>query len=531
MPGFGLDPGFGGEGGRRRRSGGGGPGEPAPGGGTSATRYSFAATRFRFPTTTRAVSGSNIYLVQSFLFGSPGYDVSNPRFFMPGFHNLTTGTANSEIANPNSITIEGLSIRVDGVWHMVPAANLPFTIDPATMPGVLLEAIPVTIPANSLIEGRVAYNVPAGGSLPCCVRASTFGATGLQEKSQGGTTSLAAKLTDDSNIGNTGSHSDTYIPAFMVAQGGDGRPAAIIVGDSIGFGANESSSSVTPQWSDRGAFGYIQRGLDDDGASRRIAHATLCIPGAKPLDWQDRSKWARKLDAVKAVHDATGDWPFDLVISQHGTNFATLLAGMQAYYELMTAEWGKPITQAELLALPVSSDGYATLENQTPSGPNTYPTGQRWLLNAAIGTDGEADPAATLRAGGWIADSFAAWPLGSHDMGSNRDKLKLLPFATTLVAAAAQGATSFSMNAAPAAGQYLSLGGQSAFGIVTAVSGSGPYMATLSMTTTVPAGGLAEGAGVRTTLHDATGTHPGVEGHRDIYAPAVIAWKQRRGWR
>lgn len=516
------------------RSGGGGGGSS---GGTSATRYSFAATRFRFPTTSRAVSGSNTYLIQQFVFGSPAYDVQNPRFFMPGFVTLTTGVANSEVANQNTIMIEGLSIKVGGVWYAVPATNLPMTIDPATMPGVLLDAIPVTIPANSVIEGRVAYNVPASGSLPTCPRAAVFGASGKSESSQGGTSSLAAKLTDNTALSNANAHADTYIPAYMVAQGGDGRPAMIVVGDSIGYGANESSGALSPQWSDRGAFGYIQRGLDDASASKRIAHATLCIPGTKPLDWQDRTKWAKKLDAIKAVHTATGDWPFDDVISQHGTNsiaagtnFATLLAGMKAYYELMTAEWGKPITQVELLPLPVSSDGYATLENQTPSAPNAYPSGQRWQLNAAIGTDGEPDPASALRAGGWITDSFAPWKLGSYDTGSNRDKLKVLPFNTTLAAAAAQGATSFSMIAPPAVGQYLSIGGQAAFGIVTAVSGSGPYNVTLGITTPVPAGGIASGAPVQACMHDGAGTHPGVEGHRDIYAGAVVAWKQRRGW-
>lgn len=511
----------------------------APPGGTSASRYSFAGTRLRWPTTTRAISGANNYLIQQFVFGSPGYAVTDPRFWAPSFYNKTDGSAVSEVANPNIITIEGLSISVDGGsnWVVVPATNLPLTIDPALAPGALLDAIPVTIPPNTMVIGRIAYTVPTAGSLPCTPRATVFGGSGLAESSEGSTTTRTAKLTSGAALSNTNSHSDSYQPSFVIAKGGDGRPAMIVVGDSIGFGANESA--IPALWSNRGAFGYIGRGLDDATATKRIANANFCVPGSKPLDWQTRANWAKKLDALVAVHAATGDWPFDEVISQHGTNsiagatsYATLLAGMQAYYTLMRTEWGKPIIQAELLAKATTTDGFATLGNQVNQSQDAYPAGQRWLLNAAIGTDGVADPAAALRASGHIDGSFAAWPYGSYDSGANRGKLKLKTFTTTLAASAAQNAVSFSMTAAPTVGDYLNIVTAAGFadGHVTAVTGSGPYAVTMNMTSVVGVGGAPSGAVVHAQAHALDGTHPGLIAHRDDYPQAVTAWKTARGW-
>lgn len=518
-----------------------GGGAAAPTGGTSATRYSFAATRFRIPTNTRQISGANNYLIQQFAFASPGYDVTNPRFYLPSFWQGANGGSSPETANANNIVIEGLSIKVGATWYSVPATNLPLTIDPTTMPGALLDAIPVTIPANTTLIGRVAYNVPASGFLPTTTRATVFGGSGLVEGSEGNTTTRFAKLTNDAALTNTLSHSDSYQPLYMVAQGGDGRPAIAIFGDSIGYGANEASG-ISALWSNRGAYGYVARGLDDATATKRIACANFCIPGSRPLDIATRNSTfsAKKLDAIKAVYNATGEWPFDEVISQHGTNsiagatnYATLLAGMQTYLAILKTENSKPITQIELLPKATTTDGYATLGNMACGAHDAYPSGQRWLLNTAIGgANGLGDPAATLRASGHIDGSFAPWLNGSYDLTTNRDKQKLRAFNTTLAASAAQNATSFSMVASPALGEYLNIAytGGYADGHVTAITGSGPYTVTMAMTSNIGASGAPSAAVVRAQEHALDGTHPGSLAHKDDYAQAVTGWKTARGW-
>lgn len=511
-------------------------GTPVPSGGTSATRYSFAGSRFRLPSQPRAISASNTFLVGQFVFGSPAYDTTNPRFYMPGFYQTLSAV---ETNNPNQITIEGVSIRVGGVWYQ--ATGFPITIDPTTAPGALLPAITgVTIPANTVITARVAYSVPTtGNSLPATTRNPAFG-----EGIQGSTSTLAARLMDGIALNNTGGHADAYQPLYMIAQGGDGRPAFILIGDSIGFGANESGSfnASVSNWSTRGAFGYICRGLDDDTTSKRLMVCNLGVPGSRPLDiaTRDGAYSKKKLDAIKAAFDATGDWPFDEVISQHGTNSvssgttgAQLIAGMQTYLAILKAEWSKPITQVELLAKAQTTDGFATLANETVLTQDAYPAGQRWQLNAAIGTNGLPDPAATLRASGHIQDSFAPWLDGSYDTGSNRDKLRLLPFNTTLAASAVQNAASFSMTAAPTVGAYLNIAytGGYADGHVLTVTGAGPYTVAMIMTSQVGVSGAPSGAVVREQFHALDGTHPGGPAHRDTYGGiSTVAWKQRRGW-
>jgi hypothetical protein len=440
----------------------------------------------------------------------------------------------------SAITIEGLSIKVGGTWYSVPSTNLPFTIDPTLVPGVLLDAIPVTIPAGTLVIGRVAYHVPALSSswLPTTTMNFSAASIGTPEASQGSTSSLISKLTDGTSLTNSGAHADLYHPAYMVAQGGDGRPAFIIVGDSIGKGVNETASPIL--WSARNEIGFIARGLDDNTDTKRLAYGSLCIPGDAPTGsagWNTRANWAMKLDAVKQVFDTYGAWPFDHVISEHGTNslseatYSSLQSGMASYFSLMKTEWSKPIIQAELLPRPASSDGFQTLANQSVlSGSYDYPNGKLWKLNADIGTDGVADATTYFRDNGYIDDSFAPWLQTSYDTGSNRDKLAIRPFNTTLASAYASGST-VSLTAAPTVGECIIFvsGGVVKFdAMVTGVSGTGPYTVTFVSLSTTAA--LNSGDVCQAAFHDKGGLHPSTIGHRDYYKTEVINWKKRRGW-
>lgn len=519
---------------------GGASGPPAPTGGTSPTRFSFAATRFKFPLTSRAISasgGNNRFLCAQFVFASPDYATNNPRFFMPAF---VSPSGLTETITPNTITIEGLSIKVGGVWYTVPATNLPFTIDPTTMPGVLLDAIAgITIPANTLVIGRVAYNVPdsATSALPCGTK-NTSASISTPEASQGALTTLSAKLTDGTALSNLLAHADIYMPAFMVAQGGDGRPAIIITGDSIGQGVAEAS--VPSLWSARNECGFIPRGLDDNSTSKRLAYGNFCIPGQRPFGtngWDVRANWSRKLDAVKLVFDAYGAWPFDHVITEHGTNslpaanYAAYKAGMAGYYSRLTTEWGKPIIQSEMMPKAASTNGFADLSGQGPDPTaDAYPAGQRWLFNADVGTNGVADPTTYFRINGYIGDSFAPWLRTCYDTGSNRDKVSIRPFNTTVAGAYVSG-SSISLTAAPTVGEILIFvqGGVVKFdALVSAVSGAGPF--TVTFTSLSATAGLNPGDVAQAAWPTKDGLHTGTIGHRDAYALEVIAWKIRRGW-
>lgn len=495
---------------------------------TSPSRYSFAATRFRFPTLQRAGHATNTFYIGEFVFATPDYEVTDPRFAFPIFFSPSAG---GETAVANNITIEGISVQVGGVWYAAPSGSFPVVMNPASVPGALLAAIPVTIPANTIVTGRVAYTFV--GNIPTV---TTNSAIGLGEGNIGSTSTLTAKLTDGTAVGNSGGHSDTYAPCFMVAKGGDGRPAFIIVGDSIGFGQNESSSPVQFS-STRGVTGYIPRGLDDNVSSLRLAYSNFCVPGQKPVQWKVRSGWSKKLDLLKMVYDQEGAWPFDFVISQHGTNSSTaaylgagnLRESMETYFNLITAEWGKPITQVEILEKPTSTDGYATLANQSVVASADYPTGTLWLFNADVGgPDGLGDPTAYFRAGGFIEDSIAPWRYSSYDTGNNRDKLAIRPFSTTVASAYTSGST-IVLTDAPTVGAALAIGTTGIFyAYVTAVTGSGPYTVTfVNMSAT---SSKAVGQNVHEIAHDASGLHPSPLLHKTVYPQSVIDWKIRRGW-
>ena len=204
---------------------------------------------------------------------------------------------------------------------------------------------------------------------------------------------------------------------------------------------------------------------------------------------------------------------------------------MGRYYDLIASTWAKPITQVEGIACTNSTDGFATLANQTPQSGYVYPSatpGHLWFFNADVGTDGLPDAAAYYRAQGKIEDSIGAWRAMSADLLDDRDLQAVRPFATTLDSAYVSG-SSISTVAAPSVGMALQVpltaGGFGTSRQVTAVTGSGPYTVTLSGTV----GGEAASAN---TVREAPGdgVHPSGVVHRDVLAAEIVAWKSRRGF-
>lgn len=492
------------------------------------TRRMFAATRLRFPTVTGTFPSTGTFQVQNFFFGTPDYPVTDPEFFLPTFYQFTDGRTASEVAGPNVINFEGLSIKVNGVWYSCPTAA--FTMDPSTeSSGYLLDAIPnVTLPANTVIEGRIAFNGASGALMWGVTRANDLG-----ETSVGSTSSLAAALTDGRTLSQANSVSRQFAPSYMVAKGWDGRPVVCLATDSIGAGANENS--ITGFMSPRGNMGFWQRGLDDNTNSQRIAYGTVGLEGARPSDWATRTNWARKLDAVKkAAARNSGAPPFTAWGSNHGNNSVSvtdLYGALVGFWNICKAEYPNvPIYHSEMLARPSSSDGYQSLANQTTSTPDTYPNGNRWAVNEKLGKGSlTGDSTAQARTDGHIAGSFAPWRVGSYDTGSNRDKLAVVAFDTTLTSDSAAG--NLTVQLASVSGITLgdmligNPGGTGAYdAIVKAINGNAVTLSGGSGTA------LASGTRFTAALNDRTGLHPGTRHHQRIAAEAVVPWKQAMGW-
>lgn len=509
---------------------------------TSPTRYSFMGTGMRWPNAGQATT--NVYMVAEWWFGTPDYAVTDPRVYAPQFYSPTTGE--TSLAAGASITIQGWSIETSsGVWTACDgAADAGLVTIDNTVAGSLLPRVPVTLAANTMYRARIAFFVSASGITIPRQNNDAANAAGGATKTQGGSTSFFARLTTSgAALNNSGGVA--YLPAYMIAKGGDGRPAFVVFGDSIGYGVN--SSQVGAAWSARNAFGYLERGMDDNTATKRLAMFNSCVPGQRPCasgGWDYQANWALKIAALQAAYAVQNAWPFDFIISQHITNAVpytrydggVLRVGMARYYTLLKTLFGKPITQLEGLPADSTTDGFQTVGNQTGSSGKVYPSsdpGTMWYFNGDLGINGVPDPNGYYRAGGYIEDSFAPWLYVSADTGANRGKWAVRPFKTTLAAAAAQNATSVSMTAAPSVGMTIYIaqadGTYSTTGRnVKSVTGSGPYTVTFDSTPISASTGASSGAVVQESGSE--GLHPSPVVHRDVLVPAVTDWKTRRGW-
>lgn len=520
---------------RRRRRG-----SRAPSSGTSASRYSLCGTGLRWPIASQS-QASNRFFTAEFFVGTPDYAVTDPRVFCPSFWSPASGATEQYIAGGASILLQGWSIETSpGVWTACDGADGAgiATITNAGA-GVWLPRIATTLTANSMYRARLCFVVSANGvAIPRVQAQGSSAAPYGQERGQGSTSSLFAKLAD--NVALTNANAIFYIPSMMIAKGGDGRPAVLALGDSIGYGIGDDTASGA--WGARKTFGFVERGLDSNAGAKRFGYHIMAIPGQGACrndgtGWDFAANWAGKRAALAAVNTEYGAWPFDLVLSQHITNSIAYTAdggdlrvGMGRYYDLLASTWGKPVTQIEGIPASTSTDGWATLANQTPNSGKGFPTanlGHMWTFNADVGSDGLHDATRHYRTAGKIEDSIGAWR-AINSANDDRDLWPPEAFATTLAGAYVSGNTIVTA-AAPEVGSWVAVQldtlAWSAARQVTAVTGSGPYTVTLSGTL---ASGAAIGKPVRNTPGD--GLHPSTPIHRDRLAPEIAAWKARRGW-
>lgn len=523
--------------------------------GSSASLYSFADARLRFPVETATITDSGaasiVRHVNQVVLASPAYDVTDAKWFFANWYQLSTSTS-QEVTAGCSIVIDKLAIKVNvgGTvkWKNL-TSGLPLTITTSDAGGWTNALTGVTIPANSTYLMRVAWHVPTlsgNCTVPTVTswKALTFFGTGVSDSSQGDTEANASTITglvpiDDATTQtnlNNGGTSRWLPPALMVAKGGDGRKVAEVAGDSISFGT--SATTVPEAYTARGVWGFIPVGLDDAASSSRIAFGHFGIPGSAPTTWGSNKSvyWEKKASAVRTITALQGAPPFDVIINQGGENDLTGLmtgtnpsANLQAWYNGVRAEWpGVPIIQAQLLPEATSNDNFATLANQSVTASNTYPTGGKWVFNT------QADVGGSLRAANCngvacIDDSFRPWEKSAYDTGANRHKFAIRPFSTTLAQSYASG-TTVHLVASPPVGAGFQIAGVTGWFTVRTVTGSAPDFTVTTLTANI-AGTAAAGAAVQEIAHDGVaGVHPTALVHRDVYSASMIEYKQAVGW-
>ena len=497
------------------------------GGNAPTSKYIFTGTNLRTPDSTKTL-GANAYFCCQSAFYTGDDALTNVYFvFCPWW---TQGTG-AETAT-SVISLDGLGIKIGaGSWAAVPNSAVA-SFDASAKDCYILGPV-ASIPANTLCYLRVSGAGANGNTIPIS-SAPKWKAISPAEAGDVSASSLAAKLTDGTAMADNGSFTGLMKPFCIVGQATTTRTSILAIGDSIGWGKNgyisgdTTSSVLTP----RGDWGYISIGMDDKTSSKRIPCLNTCIAGSAPASLaQDLRRW-RTMDAIKLL---VGNYPFDEILCQHGTNAgATVVTDLVSLYTYLAGRFtGKSISQVELLPRPSSTDMYQTLANQTCATQDAYPGGARWQANAAAGgTAGTmgGDPSATWRVAGYIISSIPMWLGGCYDTGSNRGFLKVNLWSSTLAADYPGGVQNISSVDTPASAG-LGLGDNIDFnGIWDAytlsITGSGPYTINLGNNGTAEPTGTA----IASMIHDRTGLHPGPNSHRYLYAPLIVSWKQYRGW-
>lgn len=517
--------------------------------------YRFAATRLRIPSVQATVNSANTYFIHEGSFASPDYTVTDPAFLLPAFYS-TQNTPNDVVLSLPYVC-HGLAIKVGSTWHRASIDSaVGVTITPSLItPGVWVTLTGVTIPANTVCRVQSVINGYNGGSNGSAPSQTTYtGDIRVAASALGTAGSGLLNMFADNGGTLTGSHSGfsgVFMPAMIVAKSPASAMVHLILGDSISEGKNDSADPTV-----RGEHGFLTIGLDDNSTSKRQAFGHIGLAGTNPAQQTTLANWLGRYNALlqaKALN-AGGEWPFNSIISEHGTNSLSInLAGttMPAYFGMLRSTFpGVRLTQTELISRPTSStDGWQTVGNMTvtdaslngyagrstANGGTNAAAGGRWDTNIAIGGAnglGAVVANSSYYQAGHIDDSFAPWRYGSYDTGSNRDKPKVRAFTSTVAATYSNTTTIQLAGQPPNVGDTLILYSDATFttaegdGTILNVTGSGPYTVTL-------AGGIGNavvGDAVATALHDRTGLHPGTYGHRSVYHQSVIDWKIARGW-
>lgn len=498
-------------------------------------QFFFCATRLDFETSSSAPAAGKEICVSQVYWGSPDYILNDVRFFLPAFYVLTSGASPFEIALENGFSVVGPSIKIGNTWYAstINGSAAAAAIDPSSgTPGVWSDPInvPGGIPANSLVQTRVAWQVDAGQKMLTGLKFASTGFHPGEGQKQFASMDLAiASLTDNSATATTALLAGGfYGPMFAVGTGAN-CDTFFYIGDSVGRGAN----SDTVYANARGCYGFLELALDDIVESKRLPYGRYCVNGQSPLTFSTRTKWQKTADAIKELPNL----PFNKIISQHGINSkndaggvgqaqytAGLRTSIRSFYTLLGSEYpGVLIVQTSIPpGVQSSTDRFSSKAGMTVTGASDDPNGALWLFNDELATLGN-----TIGA----SDLIEIWKGASYDLTANRKywKAGAERFSTTVATEYVSG-NSIVLTDSPQIGDHIVAdpSGTHAISTVLSISGTGPYTCLINGPMN-PSGTLTVGTIVAAS-DTSDGTHPSPWAHLVLLAPMVIAWKQARGY-
>jgi len=462
----------------------------------NADPYMFAAHRQGSFGSPVASDAGRVYCCDAVTYYSPGYAVHSPRLAFAAVYADKNTTI--EHALGNDLPFQGVSIEIAGV-------RTPLTVDGApswTVANgryVWTDANSLVIPANTTFRIITATNVAAGLLRNSPMRVNpTMALDGVR---QGATDQSAYLRGVGTFLATTGT--TCMAPQMIVAQGwaAAGKPPVpLIIGDSIAAGNNDTQYGVPAN----GVWGYLARGLTDNGSSTRLPYCNLAIHGVS------YSAVAAGTFAIRKQMMAEVGYPFTTIISAMGTNAggaASAIAGWPPFGAFLKTMGNKPIIQTTMLAkstAKVANLGWTTLDNQVRIDFAAY---NQWIrAKSDVNLDHYID----------MVGQFES----AHDSG-----LWAVPsFSTLLAADFVSGAKVLSLTAAPPVHATLVLAAGTTnyknFGVVESVTGAGPYTVQLRNYVT----GTAYLAGTSCQEVNTTdGVHPLTRNSETGMAPIIAA--------
>lgn len=418
----------------------------------AAGPFMFASNRMGYSGQRTAATASTQYQVDFTTFDSAPYDQICPKFLFQGFYcdNQTT----FEHSLGNDVLHQGVVLEIAGTrYPLTVGGSASFTVTDGSW--VWTDDNSIVIPANTKFRVGVATYVPTGAYRLTPFRTNATDGDGFKA----GSADVSSYLTS----GTLSATPNTWQsgPVLMLAKGWQAAgqpPVPLLIGDSILKGGNDDN-----YWNENPRItGDIARAINDNSSSTRYAYANLGVPG---VAYFGQSLFAKRFQIL-----SDAGWPFTSIVSEMGinnSNATTAISGWPAWGAFLKTMGNKPIIQTTML--PKVTLGAANLETTTLANQtvNSFESFNNWVrAKSDPNMDGFIDR-------GGIVESAA---------GSG---LWAVPgFSTTLAAAYTAGQLQVTLTASPPIGCSLVLDpGLSTYkhlGIVTAVSGTGPYVATIA---------------------------------------------------
>lgn len=319
--------------------------------GVQQARFQTNSASFNTPS-----DSSHLSVISQIMIPVANWACQNPRFIFTGYAARDTHV---EAALSETLTIAALQVGpFGGPYTTVTFGGNASGTYAAGSQLISDAAAGVTIPANSsnYVYQVVMTATDTSATFPGYYETANgvFGGTKHEGTTSGTQAAMLALLGTNVSTASATAFGATAI----VCQGWDGSPVAVMGGDSIGYGQNESSDGNA-----RGVFGFINHGMDDSASSVSMPIFNMGTQGESWIAATSEGAATlghygyhiQMLNALAALNPGN-HLPFTTFISQHWHNDPNVADGQAWWGMIHTAFPGITLVQTTGLPSATNSD-------------------------------------------------------------------------------------------------------------------------------------------------------------------------------